>query len=140
MLSDTERKKLIEEADRARANAYCPYSGFSVGAALLTDEGKIYRGCNIENAAYPAGICAERTAFSTAVCCGEKNFKAIAIAGGPKGKTVTEAYPCGICRQFMNELTDSSLFEVIIVKDEGSYISHTLDELLPYSFGPEALK
>lgn len=126
-------------ADEARENSYCIYSDFSVGAALLTKGGKVYRGCNIENASYPAGICAERTAFSKAISEGEREFSAIAIAGGPKGEKPNDAYPCGICRQFMNEFVKGDEFDVIVVHNDMSYSVHKLSELLPYSFGPESL-
>ncbi|MBQ8955345.1 MAG: cytidine deaminase [Lachnospiraceae bacterium] len=126
-------------ANEARKNSYCIYSNFSVGAALLTKAGKVYNGCNIENASYPAGICAERTAFCKAVSEGERDFKAIAIAGGPVGEAPDDAYPCGICRQFMNEFTDGNEFDVIIVHKDLDYSVYKLSELLPYSFGPDHL-
>lgn len=132
--------KLGSLANEARENSYCVYSGFSVGAALLTKDGKVYQGCNIENASYPAGICAERTAFVKAVSEGEREFKAIAIAGGPKGEKPDDAYPCGICRQFMNEFVSKDDFDVVIVHGDMGYKVHKLGELLPYSFGPDNLK
>ncbi len=131
--------ELSRIADEARENSYCIYSNFSVGAALLTKGGKVYQGCNIENASYPAGICAERTAFSKAISEGEREFSAIAIAGGPKGEKPNDAYPCGICRQFMNEFVKGDEFDVIVVHNDMSYSVHKLSELLPYSFGPESL-
>ena len=131
--------ELSKLADKARENSYCIYSDFSVGAALLTKGGKVYKGCNIENASYPAGICAERTAFVKAISEGEKEFAAIAIAGGPKGERSNDAYPCGICRQFMNEFVKGDEFDVIVVHNDMSYSVHKLSELLPYSFGPESL-
>ncbi len=132
-------EKLCKMADGARAHSYCDYSGYAVGAALLTKEGKVYTGCNVENASYPAGICAERTAFVKAVSEGDREFKAIAIAGGPKGEKPNDAYPCGICRQFMNEFVSSDAFEVVVVHSDMSFSVHKLDELLPYAFGPEHL-
>ncbi len=131
--------ELSRIADEARENSYCIYSNFSVGAALLTKDGRVYKGCNIENASYPAGICAERTAFSKAISEGEREFSAIAIAGGPKGEKPNDAYPCGICRQFMNEFVKGDEFDVIVVHNDMSYSVHKLSELLPYSFGPESL-
>ncbi|MBQ7583006.1 MAG: cytidine deaminase [Lachnospiraceae bacterium] len=131
--------KLSVLADEARAHSYCIYSGFAVGAALLTKNDKVYTGCNIENASYPAGICAERTAFVKAVSEGVRGFKAIAIAGGMKGEKPDDAYPCGICRQFMNEFVSAADFDVIIVHKDMGYSVHKLSELLPYSFGPEHL-
>ena len=102
-----DKAELCRLADEARKNSYCIYSGFSVGAALLTANGSVYKGCNIENASYPAGICAD---------------------------------PCGICRQFMNEFVDGDSFEVLVVHEDMSFSTHTLAELLPYSFGPKSLK
>ena len=133
------KEELVKLADKARENSYCPYSNYSVGAALLTKEGKVYTGCNIENASYPVGICAERTAFCKAVSEGEREFSAIAIAGGPKGHAPEDAYPCGLCRQFMNEFTDASDFEVLVIHSDMSFSTHKLYELLPHSFGPHSL-
>ena len=135
-----DKAELCRLADEARTNSYCIYSGFSVGAALLTADGRVYKGCNIENASYPAGICAERTAFCKAVSEGEREFTAIAIAGGPVGEAPGDAYPCGICRQFMNEFVDGDSFEVLVVHEDMSFSTHTLAELLPHSFGPKSLK
>ncbi|MBO5551511.1 MAG: cytidine deaminase [Lachnospiraceae bacterium] len=129
-------KELSLIANEARGNSYCVYSGFSVGAALLTKGGRVYKGCNIENASYPAGICAERTAFCKALSEGEREFAAIAIAGGPAGKAPADAYPCGICRQFMNEFGDPGSFDVVIVHEGLDYSVYKLDSLLPCSFGP----
>ncbi len=131
--------ELCRMADEARGNSYCAYSNFSVGAALLTKDGKVYKGCNIENASYPAGICAERTAFVKALSEGEREFEAIAISGGPKGDNPNDAFPCGICRQFMNEFVSSEDFDVVIVHDDMKYDVYKLNILLPYSFGPESL-
>ena len=135
-----DKAELCRLADEARKNSYCIYSGFSVGAALLTADGRVYKGCNIENASYPAGICAERTAFCKAVSEGEREFTAIAIAGGPVGEAPGDAYPCGICRQFMNEFVDGDSFEVLVVHEDMRFSTHTLAELLPHSFGPKSLK
>jgi cytidine deaminase len=132
--------ELCRLADEARKNSYCIYSNFAVGAALLTKDGKVFQGCNIENAAYPAGICAERTVFGKALSEGEREFKAIAIAGGPVGKAPDDAYPCGVCRQFMNEFVEGDSFEVLVVHNDLSYSTYTLEELLPHSFGPKSLK
>ena len=130
---------LIREALRAREKSYSPYSGFRVGAALLTGEGKIYHGCNIENAAYTPTNCAERTAFFKAVSEGERDFKAIAIVGGPEGKPVEPCAPCGLCRQVMREFCDPDRFEIVIAVDEENYKVYRLKELLPESFGPDNL-
>lgn len=139
-LEEIPIKELIGSALRAREKAYAPYSGYAVGAALLTNELRIYTGCNIENAAYGPSICAERTAISKAVSEGWRRFKAIAIAGGPKGETISGyAYPCGVCRQVMREFTDPERFLVIVAKNETDYRIYDLKELLPDSFGPESL-
>ena len=127
---------LIEEAFAARKMAYTPYSHFQVGAALLTEKGGIYRGCNIENAAYTPTNCAERTAFFKAVSEGVKEFDAICIVGG-KGGVVTEyAPPCGVCRQVMMEFCDPETFQIILAVDKERYEIYTLEELMPLGFGP----
>lgn len=137
-LSEREEQELIREALKAREKAYAPYSGFGVGAALLTKEGKIYLGCNIENSSYGATNCAERTAIFKAVSEGEKDFKAIAIVGFPinseQGSPFPDyAYPCGICRQVMSEFCSED-FLVLVAKNEGDYLSFRLQELIPHSF------
>ena len=130
---------LIEEAFAARKMAYTPYSHFQVGAALLTEKGGIYRGCNIENAAYTPTNCAERTAFFKAVSEGVKEFDAICIVGG-KGGVVTEyAPPCGVCRQVMMEFCDPETFQIILAIDAKQYDIYTLKEMLPKGFGPSNL-
>ena len=128
---------LYSLAESARKKAYAPYSHFTVGAALLTKEGKVYFGCNIENAAYGAVNCAERTAFFTAVCEGERDFAAIAIAGGREGQTGDVCAPCGICRQVMAEFCAAD-FQVILASGEGVK-AYRLDEILPLSFTKENL-
>ena len=130
-------QELYSLAESARKKAYAPYSHFTVGAALLTKEGKVYLGCNIENAAYGAVNCAERTAFFTAVCEGERDFAAIAIAGGREGQTGDVCAPCGICRQVMAEFCRAD-FEVILASGEGVKV-YRLDEILPLSFTKENL-
>ncbi len=131
---------LIRSAIDARKKAYAPYSNYMVGAAVLTNELRIYTGCNIENAAYTPSICAERTAVSKAVSEGKRKFKAIAVAGSPKGETISQyAYPCGVCRQVLREFTDPDSFFVIVAKSETDYKVYLLKELLPESFGPENL-
>ena len=136
----TDYKTLIRDAFEAREKAYVPYSGFQVGAALLTAEGTVYKGCNIENASYGATNCAERTAFFKAVYEGERNFAAIAIVGGKKDGPPTEAYPCGICRQVMAEFCDLDTFEVIIAVSETDYHVFKLRDLLPHAFLPSNLE
>ena len=131
---------LIEMALEARKLAYAPYSKFKVGAALLAKNTMIYKGCNIENASYPATNCAERTAFFSAVSEGQKEFEAIAIVGGKDTASELEyCAPCGICRQVMREFCVPSKFEIILAKSKTDYKVYTLEELLPMSFGPESL-
>lgn len=122
-------KELIAAALAARKNAYSDYSGFDVGAALLTRDDKIYTGCNIENGVFAASVCAERTAFYSAVAAGERGFCAIAIVGDEQDY----CYPCGICRQVMAEFCDED-FKIISVKTAADYQTLTLGELLPHAF------
>ena len=123
-------KDLLDRAIKAREQAYAPYSGFKVGAALLTKNGKIYEGANIENASYSLTNCAERTAFFKAVYDGERDFEAIAIVGG-KDELVF-CPPCGACRQVMNEFCKGD-FKIILL-DKGEEKVYTLDEILPLKF------
>ena len=133
-------EKLITQAIGARKKAYAPYSGFHVGAALLSAQGRVYPGCNIENASYGATVCAERVAFFRAVQEGERDFNAIAIIGGPGGEEpVDYAYPCGMCRQVMTEFASGD-FVIITAKDEKHFECHTLKELMPYGFGGDKLQ
>ena len=126
---------LVKEALAAREMAYIPYSGFAVGAALLTKDGKIYRGCNIENAAFGPTNCAERTAFFKAVSEGEREFAAIAIVGGPKDNPPMDyCYPCGVCRQVMAEFGDLKEFRILVAKSATDYKEYVLKDLLPESF------
>lgn len=134
-----DNKELIHIALEAREQAYVPYSKYMVGAALLTKEGKVYKGCNIENAAYTPTNCAERTAFFKAVSEGERNFEAIAVVGGYKGAPVDYAYPCGVCRQVMMEFCKPKSFRIITAISEEEYLEKTLEEILPHGFGPENL-
>ncbi|MCM1253725.1 MAG: cytidine deaminase [Clostridium sp.] len=129
-------EKLIGEALRAREYSYSPYSHYQVGAALLTKDGSIYTGCNIENAAYSPTNCAERTAFFKALSEGKREFCAIAIVGGVEGAPISQyAYPCGVCRQVMMEFCDPRSFQVIVAKSVTEYEVKTLDALLPDGFG-----
>lgn len=121
---------LAREAIAAKENAYVPYSHFRVGAALLTADGKIYTGCNIENAAYTPTNCAERTAFFKAVSEGERAFTAIAVTGDADDYL----YPCGVCRQVMAEFCDPKEFQIILVNTESDYRIFTLEEILPGAF------
>lgn len=128
-------KKLIEEAIAAKEQAYVPYSHFRVGAALLTKNGKIYRGCNIENAAYTPTNCAERTAFFKAVSEGEREFQAIVV----NGDADDYLFPCGVCRQVMVEFCDLETFEVIVANTVDDYKVFTLKQLVPGAFNAEEL-
>ena len=133
--------RLIEQALNARKQAYTPYSGFQVGVALLTKSGKIYTGCNIENAAYTPTNCAERTAFFKAVSEGEREFEAIAIVGGAKEAEYLDfCPPCGVCRQVMMEFCKPSEFQIILGRSKEEYKIYTLEELLPLGFGPAQLQ
>jgi cytidine deaminase len=134
-----DKPTLVKLALEAREHSYSPYSNFRVGAALLTKSGKIYSGCNIENAAHTPSNCAERTAFFKAVSEGEKEFEAIAIVGGPAEGIVDYCAPCGVCRQVMMEFCDYESFEIILGKTEEEYKSFLLQELLPLGFGPKNL-
>jgi len=135
-----DRSELIRLALEARQRAYTPYSHFKVGAALLTKEGKVYQGCNIENAAYTPSNCAERTAFFKAVSEGDYNFAAIAIVGGAEdAKELELCAPCGVCRQIMMEFCDYNEFEIILGKSPEEYKVMSLAELLPMGFGPANL-
>ena len=129
-------KELCSLALKAREGSYSPYSNIKVGAALLTRSGKIYTGCNIENAAYSPTVCAERVAIFKAVSEGEKEFAAIAIAGGANEMPDREFPPCGVCRQVMAEFCDTD-FKVYLVKSETEYTELSLGDLLPYGFGKE---
>lgn len=134
-------RELIAEAFIAREKSYSPYSHYAVGAALLSKDGKVFRGCNIENAAYTPTNCAERTAFFKAVSEGVTEFEAIAVVGGPQGETVTDyAFPCGVCRQVMREFCDPKSFVVITAISEDTYKKKLLEDVLPDGFGPENLK
>ncbi|MDO4534256.1 MAG: cytidine deaminase [Clostridium perfringens] len=122
--------KLIKEALEAREKAYCPYSNFKVGAAVLFEDNNIYSGCNIENASFGATNCAERTAIFKGVSNGLRSIKALAVVGDTNGYT----YPCGICRQVISEFAESESTKIFIVKNENDYIETTLGEVLPGSF------
>lgn len=132
-IPESQLADLVARALRARARAYAPYSRYTVGAALLAESGAIYEGVNVENAAYPAGICAERTAVFKAVSEGERKFTALAVTtenGGP---------PCGACRQVLSEF---GLATIVLIADRDGKILRrtTVGELLPHSFGPSDLK
>ncbi len=131
-------QELCTLAINAMDRAYVPYSGYTVGAALLTTSGKVFIGCNIENAAYSPTICAERTAIFKAVSEGEKDFVKIAVAGGKGGKIEGAFPPCGVCRQVMAEFCDKN-FEVLVVTSKDSFEKYTLADLLPHSFSKDCM-
>ena len=129
-----KHEELLNEAMKARENAYAPYSKFTVGAALMTSDGKVYRGCNIESSVFSPSLCAERVALAKAISEGEKEFTAIAIVGAPSGEEPVDAcYPCGVCRQVLSEHVDLKKF-LIIVKEQGKVLTCTLSDLLPRAF------
>lgn len=138
-MSAIDVKALIRAALSARELAYAPYSGFSVGAALLSADGRIFTGCNVESASYTPTVCAERTALAKAVSEGARHFAAIAVAGGKAGQPpVGFCSPCGVCRQFLYEFYSPG-FLVYMAKSEEDYLVRPLAELLPLAFGPESL-
>lgn len=128
-----EKKELIKKALEAQKKAYVPYSKFKVGAALVAEDGKIYTGCNIENAAYSVSICAERTAIFKAISEGNRKIKIIAVVANSDF-----TYPCGVCRQAINEFGKNAT--IIVAKSEDEYKEYKLDDLLPHSFGSDDLK
>ena len=128
----TDYKILMSEAQKARQKSYSPYSHFRVGAALLTKSGKIYTGCNIENAAYTPTVGAERTAIFKAVSDGERDFEALAVIGGAEGETADFCAPCGVCRQVIAEFCNKDF--KIILGNEDKFKAYTLDGLLPFAF------
>ena len=134
----TDYKSLMVQAQKAREKSYSPYSHFRVGAALLTKGGKVFTGCNIENAGYSATNCAERTAIFKAVSEGERDFEALSIIGGKEGETAEFTAPCGICRQVIAEFCGKD-FKIVLGNEENFKV-FTLGELLPYSFTDEDLK
>ena len=139
-MSREEKQELIRKALEAREMSYSPYSHYRVGAALLTEDGSLYQGGNIENASYGATNCAERTAIYKAVSDGKRKIKAIAITGGMEGsEPVDYAYPCGICRQVMQEFGEDEL-KIIVATSVTDHREYSLKELLPYGFGGESIK
>jgi len=132
-------RQLVELACAAREQAYAPYSDFSVGAALLDADGRVWQGCNIENAAFGPTVCAERVALFKAVSEGVRSFEALAVAGGPAGEGIAAfTAPCGVCRQVLREFCSDG-FRIILAAPDGETCTFTLGELLPQSFGPSSL-
>lgn len=132
-------QELIKQALAARKMSYSPYSQFAVGAALLCKDGRVYSGCNIENAAYTPTNCAERTAFFKAVSEGEREFAKIAIVGGKDDEITDYCAPCGVCRQVMMEFVNPTELQILLAKSETDYKVYTLEELFPMGFGPDNL-
>lgn len=138
-MTEHTKQTLITAAIAAREAAYAPYSNFMVGAALLGQSGKVYTGCNIENAGQTASACAERTAFFKAISEGETAFTAIAVVGATRGAPLAFTAPCGVCRQVMMEFCDYETFQIILAVSETDSRTYTLQALLPFGFGPNNL-
>ena len=132
-----DERALLEAAYSASKNAYAPYSGFSVGAALLSENGRVFTGCNVENASYGATNCAERTAFFKAVSEGERDFAASAVVGLKKGERMQVCPPCGVCRQVMAELCKKDF--LVLLSDGERIVRYSLEELLPHSFNADSM-
>lgn len=128
-----ENKELIKMALQAQKKAYVPYSKFKVGAALIAEDGEIYTGCNIENAAYSPSVCAERTAIFKAISEGNRKIKTIAVVANSN-----YTHPCGVCRQVIREFGKDAT--IIVAKSENEYKEYKIDDLLPHSFNPDDLK
>ena len=132
-LDENKKELLIGKALEARENAYSPYSNFCVGAAILTSDGEIFLGANVENGSYGATICAERSAFCSAVSAGKRDFAAIAIVGAERGENISNTCPpCGICRQFMSEFCSADF--IILLYDGQAIVEKSLGSLLPDAF------
>jgi len=138
MKGETMKKQLIETAVKAREMAYAPYSHYKVGAALLAKSGKIYTGCNVENASFTPTNCAERTAFFKAISEGDREFEMIAIVAGKDGEELSKnCTPCGVCRQVMTEFCDKDFKIILGTPDDFKVL--TLEEIMPYSFSATEL-
>ena len=136
MIDQAKRDELLRLAAEARGHSYSPYSHYAVGAALLTKDGTVYHGCNIESASYTPTICAERTAFFKAVFDGQRAFEAIAIIGSGE----TPAYPCGVCRQVMAEFCDDEFTVITSNRDFSTVTTERLGDMLPHAFRPRDLQ
>lgn len=137
-MKKVDTSALVASAVEARERSYSPYSGFAVGAALLTEDGTIYTGANVESASYTPTVCAERVAFFTAVHSGERKFKAIAIVGGKRGEPISaHTPPCGVCRQVMAEFCGGDF--LVITSDGKEERVKTLDEIFPDMFSGKNL-
>lgn len=131
-------QELLCLAEQARAFSYAPYSHFTVGAALLTADGKVYTGCNIENASFSATVCAERTALYRAVAEGNRDFVALAVIGGAQGERGGFCAPCGICRQVLSEFCNADF--TVILGSVDAFELYALSSLLPLAFNGQAMK
>ena len=130
---------LIEKALAVRENSYCPYSGYSVGAAILTADGRVFCGCNVENAGYSPTLCAERSAMAQAVAAGCRDFQMLAVCGGPAGREPEEYFwPCGVCRQWLVELCPADM-PVLTAKSGADFQETKVCDLLPYAFSAATL-
>ena len=134
-LTQQEIDRLLDLAEEARGHSYAPYSKYNVGAALLTADGQVYQGCNIENAGFTPTVCAERTAFFKAVYDGHRAFRAIAVIA--TGEEM--GFPCGVCRQVMAEFCDRDFLIVTANRDRSKVDVSPFETLLPHSFGPKDL-
>lgn len=132
-------QELIALAAEARQQSYCPYSGFAVGAALLTEDGRVFSGCNIENAAFSPTLCAERVAVGKAVSEGAHHIAAVAVVGGKKQEPYTICTPCGVCRQVLREFCADDT-PIYLGRADGGFDTYTLAQLLPVSFSPADLE
>ena len=130
-MTTNEREHLLALAADARKNAYAPYSGYRVGAALLAEDGRAFVGCNVENSSFSPTLCAERVALGAAIAAGAQRFLAIAVVGG-SGDTVAPCPPCGVCRQSLSEFTDGSL--VVVFYGDNGIMECRLSDLLPHGF------
>ena len=137
MITKELEQKLMQTAIEYRKRSYSPYSGYQVGAALLSADGEIFGGCNIESASFSPTNCAERTALFKAVSEGKKDFIAIAVVGGKAGGELEFCTPCGVCRQALVEFCDPKSFVVYLGTSTEEYKGYLLEELLPYSFSPK---
>ncbi len=135
MIGQEKQAELLKLATEARDHSYSPYSHYRVGAALLTKDGTVYQGCNIENASFTPTICAERTAFFKAIFDGVRDFAAIAVIGSGE----MPAYPCGVCRQVMSEFCEGDFLIITSNADGSTVVAETLDQMMPHRFGPKDL-
>lgn len=139
-MTESQKSALLSKAREMLKFSYTPYSGFKVGAALLCKSGKIFGGCNIENASFSPSNCAERTAFFNAISSGEREFEAIAVVGGTEGIVKDFCPPCGVCRQVMMEFCDEKSFKIILQDGSGVTKEILLEEILPMGFGAKNLQ